>query len=70
MSEHTPEIDADSTPASSERLAGVVPHDCPEAQAWKDNYDGMFWRWAECDRERLALKQEVRLLRLTAVRDD
>lgn len=31
-----------------------------EAQAWHDNYDGMFARWAECDAERLRLKDELR----------
>jgi hypothetical protein len=30
-----------------------------EAQAWKDNYDGMFARWAECDAERRTLKEAL-----------
>lgn len=32
---------------------------CAEAKAWHDNYDGMFWRWVECDTERLALKEAL-----------
>lgn len=35
-----------------------------EAEAWRDNYDGVFQRWAECDAERVALKAEVEALRL------
>lgn len=30
-----------------------------DAKAWEQNYDGMFWRWVECDNERLRLKEEL-----------
>lgn len=45
---------------------GVPAGQYDEAHAWRDNYDGMFWRWAECDAERLALKQELETLRIRA----
>lgn len=35
-----------------------------EAEAWQDNYDGMFARWIEADLERLQLKDRVRDLEL------
>lgn len=43
-----------------------------EADAWRENYEGMFWRWAECDAERRRLKDELEaaLLRLRCADQD
>jgi hypothetical protein len=30
-----------------------------DARAWRDNYDGIYARWSECDTERLALKDQL-----------
>lgn len=55
--ERAPAVPVDG---QSAREAATAPSEgYTDADAWRDNYYGMVARWAECDTERMRLKQEL-----------